>query len=75
MFEILLKVKNVKRIKKRKKNFTSAKRVRQRDAPVQLQLLVNTCTCSYTQGEMTSQILWSRYIHHFVGITWHNVWS
>ena len=29
----------------------------------------------YTQGEMTSQNLWSRYVRHFVGITWHNVWS
>ena len=27
-----------------------------------------------TQREMTSQNLWSRYVHHFVGITWHNVW-
>jgi len=27
-----------------------------------------------TRGEMTSQNLWSRYVHHFVGITWHNVW-
>jgi len=24
---------------------------------------------------MTSQNLWSRYDRHFVGITWHNVWS
>ena len=24
---------------------------------------------------MTSQDLWSRYDRHFVGITWHNVWS
>ena len=23
----------------------------------------------------TSQNLWSRYVSHFVGITWHNVWS
>ena len=28
-----------------------------------------------TQCEMTSQNLWSRYDRHFVGITWHNVWS
>jgi len=28
----------------------------------------------YTQGEMTSRHLWSRFIRHFVGITWHNVW-
>ena len=27
----------------------------------------------YTQGEVTSQNLWSRYDRHFVGITWHNV--
>ena len=26
-------------------------------------------------GEVTSQNLWSRYDRHFVGITWHNVWS
>jgi len=26
-----------------------------------------------TQGEMTSQNLRSRYVRHFVGITWHNV--
>jgi len=26
----------------------------------------------YTQGEMTSQSLWSRYDRHFVGITRHN---
>ena len=30
---------------------------------------------SYTQGEMTSQNLWSGYDRHFVGITWHNAWS
>jgi len=30
---------------------------------------------TYTQGEKTSQNLWSRYVRHFVGITWHNVWS
>ena len=30
---------------------------------------------SYTQGEMTSQNLWSRNDSQFVGITWHNVWS
>ena len=29
----------------------------------------------YTQGEVTSQDLWSRYDRHFVGITWHNLWS
>jgi len=29
----------------------------------------------YTQGEMTSQNLWPRHDRHFVGITWHNVWS
>ena len=29
----------------------------------------------YTWGEVTSQNLWSRYDLHFVGITWHNVWS
>jgi len=26
-------------------------------------------------GEMTSQKLWSRYVRHFVGITWRNMWS
>ena len=26
-------------------------------------------------GEMTSQNLWSQYVRHFVGITWHNMWS
>jgi len=26
-------------------------------------------------GEMTSQNLWSRYVRHFVDITWHNVRS
>ena len=29
----------------------------------------------YTQGELTSQNLWSRYDRHFVGITRHNMWS
>jgi len=29
----------------------------------------------YTQGEVTSHNLWSRYNRHFVGITWYNVWS
>jgi len=29
----------------------------------------------YKYGEMTSQNLWSRYVGHFVGITWRNVWS
>jgi len=33
------------------------------------------CMCKYTQGEVTSQNLWPRYDRHFVGITWHNVWS
>jgi len=28
-----------------------------------------------TQGEVTSQNLWSRYDRHFAGITWHHVWS
>jgi len=32
-------------------------------------------TLTYTQGEMTSRYLWSRYDRHFVGITWDNVWS
>ena len=30
---------------------------------------------AYTRGEVTSQNLWPRYHHHFVGITWHNVCS
>ena len=29
----------------------------------------------YTQGDMTSQNLWPRYNRHFLGMTWHNVWS
>ena len=29
----------------------------------------------YTQGEVTSQNLWSLYDRHVVGITWHDVWS
>jgi len=33
------------------------------------------CVTLYMQGEVTSQNLWTRYHHHFVGITWHNVWS
>ena len=28
-----------------------------------------------THGEVTSQNRWSRYVRHFVGITWHNVLS
>jgi len=28
-----------------------------------------------TQGEVTSQNLWSRYDRHVVGIAWHDVWS
>jgi len=28
-----------------------------------------------TQVEMMSHNLWSRYVRHFVGITWHNVCS
>ena len=28
-----------------------------------------------TQGDVTSQNLWPRYDCHFVGITWHTVWS
>ena len=28
-----------------------------------------------TQGELTSQNLWSRYTRHFVGITWYYVWT
>jgi len=28
-----------------------------------------------TKDEVTSENLWSRYDRHFVGITWHNVWS
>jgi len=30
------------------------------------------CNPSNTQGEVTSQSLWSRYDRHFVGITRHN---
>jgi len=29
----------------------------------------------YTQGKVTSQNLWSRYVRHFVGIVWRNVRS
>jgi len=32
-------------------------------------------TRKYTQGEVTSQSLWSRYDRHFVGITRHNALS
>jgi len=28
-----------------------------------------------TQGEVTSQNLWSRNDSHVVGVTWHDVWS
>jgi len=28
-----------------------------------------------TQGEMASHNLWSRYVRHFLGMTWHNVCS
>jgi len=35
----------------------------------------NQQTHRNTQGEVTSQYLWSRYDRHFVGKTWHNVWS
>jgi len=38
-------------------------------------LQYNIKTASMAQGELTSQNLWSQYIRHFVGITWHNVWS
>ena len=31
--------------------------------------------CSIRIGELTSQNLWPRYVRHFVGITWHDVWS
>ena len=46
------------------------------------ELLVSTAPILWTQaqcgikaGEVTSQNLWPRYDRHFVGITWHNVWS
>ena len=39
--------------------------------PTLIYLLLST----NTQGEMTSQNLWSRYVRHFVGITWHDVLS
>ena len=29
----------------------------------------------HTQGEVTSQNLWSRHDRHVVGITWRDVWS
>ena len=38
-------------------------------------LMLRTAARSNTQGEMTSRNLWARYDRHFVGITWHNVWS
>ena len=38
-------------------------------------LMAHQHIIGYTQGEMTSQNLWSLYDRHFVGITWHNVWS
>ena len=34
-----------------------------------------TATIRIRQGKMTSQDLRSRYVRHFVGITWRNVWS
>ena len=38
-------------------------------------LLQLTRESDYAYGEMKSQNLWSHYVRHFVGITWHNVWS
>jgi len=35
----------------------------------------DTRCCTYMYGEVTSQSLWSRHDRHFVGITWHNMWS
>ena len=35
----------------------------------------NRLSHSYTQGEVTSQYLWSRYDRHFVGKTWHSLWN
>ena len=32
-------------------------------------------TSDYTQSEVASQNLQSRYDRHFVGKTWHNVWN
>ena len=42
---------------------------------VKLTILKSTLLLDYTLGEVTSQNLWPRYDRHFVGITWHNVWS
>jgi len=33
------------------------------------------CALAYTQDEVTSQNLWSRYDRHFVGKTRHNAWN
>ena len=38
-------------------------------------IIVVVVVVVYTYREMTSHNLWSRYDHHFVGVTWHNVWS
>jgi len=34
-----------------------------------MMMMMMITALSYTQGEMTSQKLWSRYVRHFVGIT------
>jgi len=38
-------------------------------------ITVGLLRANYTQDEMTSQNLWSRYVRHFVGVTWHNALS
>ena len=38
-------------------------------------LKIHSVVVLYTQGEVTSQNLWSQYDHHFVGITRHNASS
>jgi len=40
-----------------------------------IHLLLLLLAVAYTQGEVTSQSLWSRYDHHFVGITRHDALS
>jgi len=45
------------------------------DALVLSRLLVCLTISRYTQGEVTSQSLWSRYDRHFVGITRHHALS
>ena len=42
---------------------------------VMSQLRYCNATARNRWGEATSQDLWPRFVRHFVGITWRNVWS